>query len=81
MLPTEAQSKLQDALLKVNWLNLTSVMNSLALGYAWGRYDNMYFRPNFKQAEEDLPWLLDNVVEICEAIEVLKDSRPGRSKS
>lgn len=73
MSPSEAQSKLADALLNVKWHNLIRVMDTLAKGNAWGRYDNNTWRPNYKQVELDLPWLLDNFSEVCEALQVLKE--------
>jgi hypothetical protein len=65
---------LQESLKHVNWLNLLRVIDSLAAGENWGRYDNSKWRPSYKQADLDLPWLLDNWPKVCEALQVLKDN-------
>jgi hypothetical protein len=77
MQPHEAQSTLQDALKNVNWLNLMRCMDSLAQGNAWRKYSNTTWRPSFKQLELDLPWLLDNLELVCEALQVLRDQPRG----
>lgn len=73
MQPEKAQSMLQDALRNVNWLNLMRCMDSLAQGNSWRKYSNTGWRPSFKQLELDLPWLLDNFEQVCEALQVLKE--------
>ena len=73
MQPSDARLKLQENLKNVNWINLLRVMESLAAGEAWGRYDNNQWRPNYKQAELDLPWMLDNFGQVCEALRTLRE--------
>lgn len=73
MQPSEARSKLQSAVRNINWINLARVMEALASGYDWNRYNNNYWRPNYKMVELDLPWLLDNWQEICEALQTLQE--------
>lgn len=77
MQPDDARLKLQESLKHVNWLNLLRVIDSLAAGENWGRYDNSQWRPNYKQVDLDLPWLLDNWPQVCEALQVLKDQSSG----
>lgn len=75
MLPSEARNKLQESVKRVNWINMARVMDSLASGFGWNKYDNTNWRPNFKQVDHDLPWLLDNWEDVCEALRVLKEAR------
>lgn len=77
MQPDDARLKLQESLKHVNWLNLLRVIDSLAAGENWGRYDNSQWRPNYKQVDLDLPWLLDNSAELWQALQVLKDQSSG----
>ena len=56
---------------RVDWVNIGRVVSSLR-EHPWNRYDNNYWRPNFKQAEIDLRWLLDNIAGMCEDVEQLK---------
>lgn len=56
---------------RVDWVNIGRVVSSLR-EHPWNRYDNNYWRPNFKQAEVDLEWLLDNIAGMCEDVKQLK---------
>lgn len=74
MQPNDARLTLQESLKHVDWLNLLRVIDSLATGQDWGRYDNSQWRPNYKQVLLDLPWLLDNSTELWQALQILKEA-------
>jgi hypothetical protein len=69
----EARSVIESALKNVNWLNFARVVQTLADGHPYGRFDNNYWRPNYKQFELDLPWMLDNVEDLCKALSTIKN--------
>lgn len=81
MKPSEAHSLLQEGARRIDWTNIGRIIDSLARGHPWKKYDKTYWKPNFKRAEIDLPWLLDNMPKLCEAVEVLRREHDGREDS
>jgi len=75
MKPEDARKVLQEAVGKINWINLVRTMESLT-EYDWDRYDNNYWRPNFNQVLLDKDWLAENAGKIKRALETLYESRP-----
>lgn len=48
--------------------------------FPWLKYDNNYFRPNFNQLEYDIPWMVDNMQQVCEAVQTLKKMPRGKKE-
>lgn len=80
MTESEARALAQEALKQVDFINLGRVLSSLANGYAWKRFDNSVWRPDFNRAFEDKEWLAENAEAIKEAIEYFYKNRTKRGE-
>jgi len=71
----EARAKLAEAVAHVDWPNVGRVCYTLSQGFAWGKYDNAYWRPNYNQILLDINWLIDNAEAIKTSLHCLKENK------
>lgn len=72
----EAREVLTKAQLSVDWLNLPRVLQTLGeLGLDWKKFDNSYFRPDYSKVWLDIQYLADNMDNIKQAMQLLKEKK------
>ncbi len=69
----EARDILRQATQQVDFINFARVISSLGeYGYDWNKYDGSKIKPNYDQAWKDKKWLGNNMLQVVEALEVLR---------
>ena len=72
----EAHAILAEANRQVDWHNVGVVFNALGdLGLGWGKFNNAYFRANYKQFEKENKWLKNHWAEVQEALDTLRENK------
>lgn len=71
----QARAKIAEAVQKVDWMNFALVMDTIARGHNWNKYDNAYYKPNYQRAEKDAIWVGDNANDLRKAMDTVRKNR------
>lgn len=73
MTKDEARAIVAEANKQIDWYNLGTVLDALGdQGYAWGKFHNGRWRPNYTKAEQETKWLKKNFSDLLEALDTLR---------